>query len=64
MYGSAKQQVPAVGVAERLSGKLHPGVNSGTIEAGEGRLHFRFRKQRLVLVRNGDLVTVDNNVAP
>jgi hypothetical protein len=25
-----------VGVAERLIGKLHPGVNSGTIEAGGG----------------------------
>jgi hypothetical protein len=24
-----------VGVAERLSCKLHPGVNSGTIKAGE-----------------------------
>lgn len=25
-----------MGVAERLSGKLHPGVNSGTIKAGGG----------------------------
>ena len=25
-----------MGVAERLSGKLHPGVNSGTIKAGRG----------------------------
>jgi hypothetical protein len=25
-----------VGVAERLSGKLHPGVNSGTIKAKGG----------------------------
>jgi hypothetical protein len=39
VYGSrtAKQQVPAVGVAERLRGKLHPDVNSGTIKAGGGK---------------------------
>ena len=38
MYGSgtAKRQVPAVGVAERLSDKLHPDVNSGTFKAGGG----------------------------
>jgi hypothetical protein len=29
-----------VGVAERLSRKLHPGVNSGTLRLGEGRLHL------------------------
>jgi hypothetical protein len=42
--GTTKQQVPAVGVAERLSGKLHPDVNSeryaGRFQAGEGRLHY------------------------
>ena len=43
MYGSgtAKRQVPAVGVAERLSSKLHPdvnSVNSGTFK--EGRLQM------------------------
>ena len=32
----AKRQVPAVGVAERLSSKLHPDVNSGTFKAGGG----------------------------
>jgi hypothetical protein len=35
-------------------------VSSKTWFAG----YFRLRKQSPVLVRNGDLVTVDNNVAP
>jgi hypothetical protein len=46
VYGSvtAERQAPAVGVAKRLSGKLHPDVNSetcaGRFQAGEGRLHL------------------------
>ena len=66
MYGSgtAKRQVPAVGVAERLSSKLHPGVNSGTIKAGGGEATCNKKRKFLSLLPllSGKNLRRDNTV--